>query len=634
MSELFDNLQPLYNPIGFGASDFILLVWAVLLVLLLAVGLVFQSRFCEFAARTRWCMLAIGTLPVVLRLAMLGQAPVPTPHTPDDFAYLLSGDTLAHFRLANPPHPMHRFFETNFVLQEPAYSSIYPPGQGMALAFGQIVFHQPWVGVLLAAGLFSALCYWMLRGWMSPGWALAGGLLTVAVFGPLGYWMNTYWGGSVAAAGGCLIFGALPRLKLCARRRDAALLGLGFGVEWLTRPFEALLLAASVALYFLAQALLPAGWRRLQPVKYRRMQPHGQAEAPAPQRSPASEPKEGAGLGRTASATAWHIAGIALLAALPALGLSLLQNRQVTGSWTTLPYRLSQRQYGIPATFSFQAVPIPSRPLTQEQKVDYEMQAEVHGRQADSLPAFARRLGARVRFLRFFFPVPLLMVLPLFLICLTRLRNLWLAASLTILGLGTNFYPYFYPHYLAGAACLFVLAGLIALERLDRWSKPSARLVLLLCGAQFLFWYGLHLAAGWGPALALTDRYESWDFVNHGDPEGRAAVERTLAEAPGRQLVFVRYWPLHRLDQWVFNAADIDASRVVRALDLGPEEDRKLQQYYPGRTAWLLEPDAEPAHLTRYEPPPEPAAPQPGAPAFPRGKSPFEEVPRLQPGKE
>jgi hypothetical protein len=205
---------------------------------------------------------------------------------------------------------------------------------------------------------------------------------------------------------------------------------------------------------------------------------------------------------------------------------------------------------------------------------------------------------------------------------------LWLLVSLGIFGLGTNFYPYFYPHYVAGAACLILLAGLIAIERLYRWSEPAARLVLSLCAAQFLFWYGLHLAAGWEPALALADRYESWDFVNHGDPEGRAAIERTLAEAPGKQLVFVRYWPLHRLDQWVFNAADIDSSRVVRALDLGPEEDRKLQQYYPGRTAWLLEPDAYPVRLTRYEPPPEPAVPQPGAPAFPKDKSPFEEVPR------
>ena len=45
-------------------------------------------------------------------------------------------DTLRHFRLANPPHPFPQFFETFFVLQEPTFSSIYPVGQGMALALG------------------------------------------------------------------------------------------------------------------------------------------------------------------------------------------------------------------------------------------------------------------------------------------------------------------------------------------------------------------------------------------------------------------------------------------------------------------------------------------------------------------
>lgn len=584
MSELFRNLQPLYNPIGFGASDFILLAWAALLVVLLLAAPRVERPLRAFATHTRWCMLAMGGLPVVLRLAMLGQAPVPTPHTPDDFGYLLSADTLAHFRLANPPHPMFRFFETNFVLQEPTYSSSYPLGQGIALAFGQIVFHQPWVGVLLAAGLFCALCYWMLRGWMSPGWALLGGLLVVAVFGPLQYWMNTYWGGSLAAAGGCLIFGALPRLQQSARLRDAVLLGLGFGVEWLVRPFETLFLLVCVALY-----LAPSLFHRKRDLA--------------------------------------RIAGVAVLAALPALGLSLLQNRQVTGRWTILPYQVSQRQYGIPTTLTWQPLPIPERTLTQEQKVDYDMQSEVHGPGPESWPAFIHRLGTRARFLRFFFPVPLLMVLPLFLICLRQFRNMWLLASMAILTLGTNVYPYFYPHYVAGAACLIVLVGLIAVERLYRWSEPAARLVLLLCGAQFLFWYGLHLSAGWGPALALTDRYESWDFVNHGDPEGRAAIDRTLAQAPGRQLVFVRYWSGHRLDQWVFNDAVIDGSRVVRALDLGPDEDRQLQLYYPGRTAWLLEPDAEPVRLSRYE------APVETAPPFPKNKSPFIEVPPLPRGQ-
>src|SRR5579862_2113118 len=214
-----------------------------------------------FAARTRLAMAALFLLPIVLRLALLPHAPVPVPRTPDDFSFALLGDTLAHGRMANPAHPMHRVFETNFVIQEPSYSSIYPLGQGIALAFGQMVFHQPWAGVAVCAGLFCALCYWTLRGWTSPLWALAGGLLGVFQFGPLQYWMNTYWGGSLAAAGGCLVFGSLPRLRDRARPRDAVLLGVGLAIESLTRPFETLLIVLCAALYLVAA--FRGKWRRL-----------------------------------------------------------------------------------------------------------------------------------------------------------------------------------------------------------------------------------------------------------------------------------------------------------------------------------------------------------------------------------
>jgi hypothetical protein len=96
-------------------------------------------------------------------------------------------------------------------------------------------------------------------------------------------------------------------------------------------------------------------------------------------------------------------------------------------------------------------------------------------------------------------------------------------------------------------------------------------------------------------------QYETWDFINHGDPGSRMAVQNQLTRAPGKQLVFVRYWPQHRFDEWVHNAAGIDAAQVVWARDLGPAENEKLRRYYPDRTAWLLEPDAKPARLRLYE---------------------------------
>jgi len=89
------------------------------------------------AAKPVWCGLLLAASPVLLRLALLPHHPEPTPAGADDFSYLLLSDTLAHFRLANPSHAMQRFFEANFVLQEPHYSSIFPLGQGLFLAAGQ-----------------------------------------------------------------------------------------------------------------------------------------------------------------------------------------------------------------------------------------------------------------------------------------------------------------------------------------------------------------------------------------------------------------------------------------------------------------------------------------------------------------
>src|SRR5262249_49560839 len=157
----------------------------------------------RLAERTSLCMLVLTVLPIALRLALLSHFPVPTANGSDDFSHLLVADTLAHFRLANPPHPLHQFFEAIFVMQEPTYSSMYPPGQGLFLAIGKLLFGHPWAGVLLAVGAFCSLCYWMLRAWTTPAWSLAGGLLAVYQFGPLNQWMNTYWANAIPALCGC-----------------------------------------------------------------------------------------------------------------------------------------------------------------------------------------------------------------------------------------------------------------------------------------------------------------------------------------------------------------------------------------------------------------------------------------------
>src|ERR1700733_14521438 len=250
---LFRSFLPNLNPIGFSASDFIeISLTLVFVILTLAWRPWIEPYGRRLAQKTGWCMLLLALLPIALRLALLPQYPIPTPNVSDDFSYILSADTLRHFRLVNPMHPLHQFFETFFVLQEPAYQSIFPPGQGLILAIGWTILGRPWAGVAISIGALCALCYWMLRAWTTPGWALVRGLLAVVQFGPLNQRMNSYWGGAVSACAGCLIFGSLPRLRLSGNPRYAILLGLGIVFQFLTRPYEAIFLILSALVFFFA----------------------------------------------------------------------------------------------------------------------------------------------------------------------------------------------------------------------------------------------------------------------------------------------------------------------------------------------------------------------------------------------
>jgi hypothetical protein len=563
---LLRSFVPSANPLGFGGGDFLELAAAVLLVGMIVVS---RSRLLEalrgLAIRPGWCMLTLALLPIALRLALIPPFPIPEPAVSDDFSYILAADTLRHLRLANPPHPFSQFFETFFVLQQPAYSSIFPLGQALAIAAGWSIFGHPWAGIALSAGALCALCYWMLLGWTSPGWALAGGLLGVIDFGPLSQWMNSYWGGAVSGCAGCLVFGALPRIRTGRRARDPVLLGIGLGLQLLTRPFEFIFLAAAALLFFLP-SLRDAAERR----------------------------------------TLAKVLAPAALAFLPALALTLLHDRAVSGSWTTLPYEVSRHQYGVPTTFTPQANPTPSRQLTREQELDYEVQSAVHGSAPETWSTFWSRWAGRLRFYRFFLPVPLYLALPFFVPLLRVYRNAFALAVILLFSVGTNFYPYFYPHYIAAVACLILLVAVESVRSLSRIrirglyaGADAARLLVALCSVNFLFWYGLHFARDELLLAALTP-YETWDAINHDDPQGRIAVAKQLAAEAGRQLVFVRYASRHTFEEWVHNEADIDNSRIVWARDLGADKNETLLRYYPGRKAWLLEPDNRPPKLAPY----------------------------------
>jgi hypothetical protein len=187
------------------------------------------------------------------------------------------------------------------------------------MALGWMIFGTPWAGVILATAAFCALCYWMLRGWTTPGWALAGGALAVMEFGPLSQWMNGYWGGAWPPPRAAWY---LARCRDCEWRAAGAmrlLLGLGLAIHLLTRPVR----------------------------------------NPVPGAGGGAVLRPGPGTSRRGAQARCDSPPWPRMAVTPAIVLTLLQNRQVTGSWTTLPYALSQYQYGVPTSLTIQANPVP-----------------------------------------------------------------------------------------------------------------------------------------------------------------------------------------------------------------------------------------------------------------------------------
>jgi hypothetical protein len=224
-----------------------------------------------------------------------------------------------------------------------------------------------------------------------------------------------------------------------------------------------------------------------------------------------------------------------------------------------------------------------------------------HGAGTDTIGAFLLRLEYRVRYYRFFFLPPLYLALVGFVGVMPRWW--WVAATLGIFALGTNLFPYLLLHYLAGVAGLFVLMSVVGLRRLSEWRMGAeiAFVLVVLCGAEFLGWYGLHLFER--PQLYPLLRYETWDSINHeGQARKRVQVNDELAEIPGELLVFVRYSARHIYqEEWVWNGADIDGQRIVFARDLGTDEDQKLIRYYSNRKVLVLEPDGVEAKLSAWQ---------------------------------
>jgi hypothetical protein len=81
----------------------------------------------------------------------------------------------------------------------------------------------------------------------------------------------------------------------------------------------------------------------------------------------------------------------------------------------------------------------------------------------------------------------------------------------------------------------------------------------------------------------------------------RAQIASQLDATPGLHLAIVRYGPDHIVDnEWVYNVADIDGSKIVWAREIPGQDIQPLLTYFRNRNAWLVEADTSPPRLQPY----------------------------------
>jgi hypothetical protein len=105
-------------------------------------------------------------------------------------------------------------------------------------------------------------------------------------------------------------------------------------------------------------------------------------------------------------------------------------------------------------------------------------------------------------------------------------------------------------------------------------------------------------------AAPLGIEIRRWPTMWYGtEPLGlpRARVLSQLEGHSGQQLAIVRYSDKHSVfDDWVYNAADVDRSKVVWAREMDGPANAELLSYFRGRRAWLVEPDVTPPRISPY----------------------------------
>jgi hypothetical protein len=523
-----------------------------------------EHAFARLARRKGLSVAVVGLTALVTRLAILPLQPIPQPFTHDDFSFLLAADTFASGRLTNPSPVMWAHFESFHITVKPTYMSMYFPAQGLILAAGKILTGHPWYGILLTTALMCAAICWMLQAWLPPTWALLGGALAVLRLGLFSYWIDTYSGaGSVAALGGALVLGALPRLMKEVRFRDSMLMAAGVILLGTSRLYEGMLLYIPVTCFLI--------WR----IFFRGNRP--------------------------AAAVLLRYAVVPLILIVGAAAWMGYYNYRVFGNSLVLPYTINRAQYAVAPYFVWQSErPEPMYHHNVMRKFyshdEIESFEEMHRPHGFITQTFLKAAMGLLFYAGIALLVPLIMVRR---VLLDR-RIRFLVLCVLVLMAGQLVEVFFFAHYLAPFTAAFYAIGLQAMRHLRVWSPGGTpvgmtltRLIVTLCVVLAGVRLGakpLHLYLPVWPGAWASEWYGS--DVHSGIE--RAQIESRLEQMPGKQLVIVRYSLDHNsLDEWVYNTADIDSAKVIWAREMDSANDLELIDYYKDRKVWLVQPDTQ-----------------------------------------
>jgi hypothetical protein len=499
----------------------------------------------------------LAGIAVASSMCLVGRFPQPDTH--DEFSYLLAADTFAHGRLTNPTHPMWVHFETFHVIETPSYTSKYPPAEGLILALGQIL-GNPIYGAWLSTGLLCAALFWMLKQWMPARWAIVG--VAIAGLHPeLLRWAHSFWGGQLAMIGGAMALGTFRRALDGLKASDGLIAGIGVALLANTRPYEGLVLTVVLVIALLV-------WRLRD--------------------------------GNFLSVHSWVRFVAPVFAVLLLAGTAMgYYNHRVTGHWLQLPYAAYEAQYDPFPLFLWQNMkPIPSynHPEIYDLWVrlarrPYEASRTLSG----FLTVTWEKAEVYARWYFQGFPIPVL-ILAAIAAMVSRDKYLRLAIVLLVLffiGLTPSTWANG-SHYFAPAASLCFLIPLMALRRLRLWRWKGLRVGLLLSRS-------LTVAVVFSFAVTFISTIQALRRTQTGWHYQRADLLQMLEKQGGQDLVIVQYLPGHStIQQWVYNAADIDSSSVVWAHDMGYEKNRELINYFPNRRAWLLALGPDSGRLAPY----------------------------------